>query len=154
MGEITTKQTIRDLNPETFAPEVNYVICPMIASMRVLGRKWTMFILRDIGFRRINRFNQLIKSIPGLTPRVLSMRLKELEAEGYIERIVKGETSEAEVRWGITDKGADALQILMVLTAFGSKWCADEVFEDNKPRTLKELFKPEALRAIQERIFW
>jgi DNA-binding HxlR family transcriptional regulator len=148
MRDITTKQTLRDFKPGTFAPKVKMVMCPIEASVRVLGRKWTMFILRDIGLRKINRFNQLVESISGLTPRVLSMRLKELETAGYIERIVESETSEA-VRWGLTEKGADALQIVMQFTSFGSKWHADEVFEDKKPRTLKEVFKPEALRLLR-----
>jgi DNA-binding HxlR family transcriptional regulator len=55
----------------------------------VLGKKWTILIIRDIGVRKISRFNRILKSIPGLTPRVLSMRLKELEMEGLIECMEK-----------------------------------------------------------------
>ena len=97
--------------------------------MGVFGRKWTTLILRDIGFRKIDRFNNLIESVPGLTPRVLSMRLKELEKDGIIQKI-EDETSPTVVRWTLTEKGTDALPILMRLMAFGSKWYADEVFED------------------------
>lgn len=66
-------------------PQVRFIECPIRISLGVLGKKWTMLIIRDIGFRRIERFNRLLESIPGLTPRVLSMRLKELEREGLIE---------------------------------------------------------------------
>lgn len=128
-------------------PDIHFVKCPIKASMGVFGRKWTTLILRDVGFRKIDRFNHLIESIPGLTPRVLSMRLKELEKDGIIQ---KTEDENSIVRWTLTEKGMDALPILMRLMAFGSKWYAKEVFEDKVPRSLHEIFtKPEAQEIVQ-----
>ena len=66
-------------------PQVKFIQCPIKTSLGVLGKKWTMLILRDIGFLKIVRFNRILESIPSLTPRVLSMRLRELEDEGFIE---------------------------------------------------------------------
>jgi len=63
-----------------------------------------MLILRDIGLRKIRRFNRLLESVPGLTPRVLSMRLKELQEEGFIECLESQEVPRV-VRWGLTEKG-------------------------------------------------
>jgi DNA-binding HxlR family transcriptional regulator len=131
-----------------FIPKVKFINCPIKTSLKVLGRKWTLLIVRDIGFRKIDRFNRLLESIPGLTPRVLSMRLRELEEVGFIE-CVENRDSPMVVRWALTKKGRDTLPILLEFIAFGAKWYADEVFEDNKPRTLEELFKPEALKLIQ-----
>jgi DNA-binding HxlR family transcriptional regulator len=108
-----------------------------------------MLILRDIGMRNIQRFNRLLVSVGGITPRVLSQRLRELEQEGYIECIEK--RSPMLVRWGLTEKGKDTLPILMSFIAFGSKWYADEVFEDKKPRTLSDLFKTPQAREVIER---
>ena len=65
-------------------PQVKFVNCPIRTSLGILGKKWTILIIRDIGVRKINRFNRILESIPGLTPRVLSMRLQELEKEGLI----------------------------------------------------------------------
>ena len=107
-----------------------------------------MLILRDIGFRKIDRFNRLLESINGLTPRVLSMRLKELEDTGFIQ-CIENRDSPMVVRWGLTEKGEDVLPILMQFIGFGSKWLADEVFNDKRPRTLDELFEPTALKLIQ-----
>jgi DNA-binding HxlR family transcriptional regulator len=121
--------------------------CPIKATLGVLGRKWAMLILRDIGFRKIDRFNRLLESIHGLTPRVLSMRLKELEETGYIE-CIENRDSPMVVRWGLTEKGVDVLPILLQFIGFGSKWLADEVFDDKRPRTLNELFEPTALKLI------
>jgi DNA-binding HxlR family transcriptional regulator len=106
-------------------------------------------IIRDIGFRNIVRFNRLLESIPGLTPRVLSMRLKELEKEGLIE-CAEEKRSPMMVVWRLTGKGRDTLPILMQLTTFGSKWYSDVVFEDKIPRKLNEIFsQPEAREIIR-----
>ncbi len=130
-------------------PDVKFEQCPIKASMGVFGRKWTMLMLRDIGFRKIDRFNHLLESIPGLTPRVLSMRLKELERDGIIKKLDDPATPGI-ARWTLTEKGEDALPILMRLIAFGSKWYAKEVFQDKVPRSLNEIFsKPEAQEIVQ-----
>jgi DNA-binding HxlR family transcriptional regulator len=68
-------------------PQVKFITCPIRTSLGILGKKWTILILRDIGFLRIDRFNRLLESITGLTPRILSIRLKQLKKEGFIERI-------------------------------------------------------------------
>ena len=131
-------------------PQVKILNCPIRTTLGVLGKKWTMLIIRDIGFLKINRFNRILESIPGLTPRVLSMRLRELEKEGMIKcKQIKGE--QVMIMWSLTDKGKDILPILLMLTAFGSKWYADHVFEDKKPRNLDEVFsKREAEAMIAE----
>ena len=120
-------------------PQVKFVQCPIKTSLGVLGKKWTLLILRDIGFLKIVRFNRILESIPGLTPRVLSMRLRELEDGGFIES-VGGKKQPTMVVWSLTEKGRDTMPILLQLTAFGSKWHSDVVFEDKRPRTLNEIF--------------
>src|ERR1700687_1648740 len=75
--------------PGPLAPAGPIKNCPIATSLGVLGRKWTILILRDMSMMKLERFNQLLKATPGLTPRVLSNRLSELEREGMIERIEK-----------------------------------------------------------------
>jgi DNA-binding HxlR family transcriptional regulator len=137
---------------EWLLPEVKFAQCPIKTTLGVLGKKWTMLVLRDIGVLGVDRFNRLLDSIPGLTPRVLSMRLKELEKEGFIYRIKEGKKSSMVVRRMLTEKGRDALPILLQFTAFGSKWHADVVFEDKIPRRPGELFQPKAIKAMQSMI--
>jgi len=129
--------------------KVKFAECPIQATLGTLGKKWTMLILRDIGLRKIRRFNRLLESIPGLTPRVLSMRLKELHEEGYIECLESQEVPRV-VRWALTEKGRDTLPILVRFVEFGVKWHADVAFEDKRPRRLEELFKPEALMILRK----
>ncbi len=133
-------------------PEVKFAQCPIRTSLGVLGKKWTMLILRDIGILGVDRFNRLLDSIQGLTPRVLSLRLKELEKEGFIKCIEEEKKSPMVVRWTLTEKGRDALPILLQFTAFGSKWHADVVFEDKTPRRANELFQPEAIKVLRSMI--
>lgn len=129
-------------------PQVKFIQCPIKTTLGVLGKKWTLLILRDIGFLKIVRFNRILESIPGLTPRVLSMRLRELEEEGFIER-VGGKRDPTMVVWNLTEKGRDTRLILIQLTAFGSKWYSDVVFEDRRSRTISEIFpQPEARRLM------
>jgi DNA-binding HxlR family transcriptional regulator len=131
-----------------FLPGAKFAQCPIKTSLGVLGKKWTLLLMRDIGFAGVDRFNRLLETVPGITPRVLSMRLKELEKEGFIECVENGK-SPMIVRWALTEKGRDVLPILMVFTSFGSKWHADVVFEDNTPRAFDELFQPNAIKIIR-----
>jgi len=133
-------------------PDVRFQQCPIKASMGVLGRKWTTLLLRDIGFRKIDRFNHLLDSVPGLTPRVLSMRLKELERDGIIKK-VEETSSPGITRWALTEKGEDTLPILTRLMAFGAKWYAREVFEDKVPRSLNEIFTKPGAQEIVQRLY-
>jgi DNA-binding HxlR family transcriptional regulator len=137
---------------EWLLPDVKFAQCPIKTSLGVLGKKWTMLVLRDIGILGVDRFNRLLDSIPGLTPRVLSMRLKELEKEGFIQSIEEEKKSSMIVRWTLTEKGRDALPILLQFTVFGSKWYSDVVFEDKTPRRPDELFQPKAMKVMRSMI--
>jgi DNA-binding HxlR family transcriptional regulator len=127
------------LKEKALIPTVPFKSCPIRTSLGVLGKKWTMLIMRDVGFLKIGRFNEILRTLPGLTPRVLSMRLTELEKNGFIKQI-EIQRKPRLVRWGLTNKGRDTLPILMSFIVFGSKWHSDDVFEDKRPRTLEELF--------------
>jgi DNA-binding HxlR family transcriptional regulator len=124
---------------EALIPAVSFRNCPIRISLGVLGKKWTMLIMRDVGFLKVDRFNHILRTLPGLTPRVLAMRLRELERNGFIKRI-EIQRKPRFVRWGLTEKGRDTLPILMSLIAFGSRWYPEVVFEDGQPRTPEELF--------------
>ena len=127
------------MKEEALIPTVPFKNCPIGTSLGVLGKKWTMLVMRDIGFLKIGRFNEILRTLPGLTPRVLSMRLRELEKNGFIRQI-EIQRKPRLVRWVLTDKGRDTLPILISFIAFGSRWYPQLVFEDGQPRTPKDLF--------------
>lgn len=113
--------------------------------MGILGHKWALLVLRNIELYGKHRFNEMLKVTPGLTKRVLSMRLRELEREGFIEIEESGRNY---AKWNLTQKGRDVLPILLALVQFGSKWHANEVFADKEPRTLTEIFDESYIRKI------
>lgn len=117
--------------------KVEFENCPVQASLGVLGHKWSLLVLRNIELFEKHRFNEMLKVTPGLTKRVLSMRLKELAQEGFI-KVSDGERNC--LKWNLTEKGRDVLPILMMFAQFGSKWYADQVFADKMPRALNDVF--------------
>jgi DNA-binding HxlR family transcriptional regulator len=133
------KFQFRLTDDRALVPTTKFRICPIHVTIEILGKKWTLLILRDIALLNINRFNQIRRSLPGLTPRVLTLRLQELEERGFIQAKVIKESPRI-VEWMLTEKGNDTIPILMSILAYGSKWYADEVFKDHRPRTLEELF--------------
>jgi DNA-binding HxlR family transcriptional regulator len=140
----------RDLSPLRPAElKVEFSGCPVKASLDVLGHKWALLVLRNIGLYRTQRFNDMLRITPGLTKRVLAMRLRELEREGFIHAVERGPHF---TKWGLTEKGEDALPILMTLVRFGSKWYADEVFADKKSRSLGDVFEDSYIRQVLGRL--
>ncbi len=127
-------------------PSVPIASCPIATTLGVLGKKWSLLILRDISMRKERRFTELLNSVNGITRRVLSMRLHELEEEGIIKRSVDKSERPFKIRWQLTNKGWDALPILMSYFAFGSKWYARNVYSDKKPREVEEVFPQRQLR--------
>jgi DNA-binding HxlR family transcriptional regulator len=135
---------VREFPPELV---VQFSGCPVKASLDVLGRKWALLVLRNIGLYRTDRFNEMLRITPGLSKRVLAMRLKELERGGFIRVVERGRNF---TRWGLTEKGEDALPILMTLVQFGSKWYAEEVFADRRPRSLTDVFDSSYIRKTMQ----
>jgi DNA-binding HxlR family transcriptional regulator len=117
--------------------KIEFLSCPVQASLRVLGREWAFLVLTSIALFRANRFNDMLRAMPGLSKRLLSMRLSELERAGFI---VRAKSRRAFVRWELTAKGADVVPILLTMVRFGAKWYADEVFADRMARPLSDVF--------------
>jgi len=129
-------------------PAAPLVSCPIATSLGVLGKKWALLVIRDIAMRRTERFSELLGTIPGITPRVLSMRLKELEQAGIIRKVAQ-KRSPRLVRWNLTEMGWDALPILMSYVAFGSKWYSKTVFADKRPRDVSAIYPQANLRPFE-----
>lgn len=98
-------------------PALPYQQDPLKLSVQRLGRKWTLLILRDLAFLKLDRFGQLLKNNPGLTPRVLARRLREMEAEGLVRR----SGTSISVRYELTPRGEDAVFILLAFLRYGAR---------------------------------
>ncbi len=135
----------RTRGPRPVRFKVEFERCPVEASLAVLGRKWALLVLRDIALGQAQRFNQMLRATPGMGKRVLSLRLNELEREGYITRRLRGHKYTV---WEPTPKGQDVLPVLMTLVEFGAKWHADQVFSDQQARPLHEIFDEAYIQRI------
>ncbi|HLB68710.1 MAG TPA: helix-turn-helix domain-containing protein [Thermoplasmata archaeon] len=123
-------------------PRVPFETCPIRASLGSLGRKWALLVMRDVAFFRDVSFGQILRNNRGMTPRVLSMRLRDLRREGLIERMIDPK-DERQVRYRLTAKGRDIVPILTAFIQYGIRHHADIVFEDEKPRDLERVFPGE-----------
>ena len=96
-------------------PLLAYQADPIRESVKWLGRKWTLLILRDMAFLKLTRFGQILRNNPGLTPRVLARRLRQMQEEGLVERVVTDE----KVTYRLTSRGEDAVFILLAFLRYG-----------------------------------
>jgi DNA-binding HxlR family transcriptional regulator len=110
---------------------------PITPDLGLFGRKWTARILANIGFREVTRFNQLLRANPGLTRRMLSRRLHDLEREGFVSKTDLS-LGTRHVVWLLTPKGRELLPVLMQLIVFGSKSNLPYRFEGEVPWLGKE----------------
>ncbi len=98
-------------------------VCPIARTLDIIGDRWTMLLLRDLFLGR-RRFNQFLRSSPGLPPKLLSERLKRLEEHQLIERSVYSEHP-LRAEYCLTDKGRS---LVPVLRAIG-QWGLEHLFE-------------------------
>jgi DNA-binding HxlR family transcriptional regulator len=121
--------------------------CPIDNTFKIIGKKFTVHILRNMTQLGQSRFNEFLDSIEGINPKTLSARLREMEKNGIIERSVFPGTP-VKIEYTITKKGKALKPILEQMAAFSMQYCAKEVFKDGKPRTYKQVFEkpPEILK--------
>ncbi|MBI3980275.1 MAG: helix-turn-helix transcriptional regulator [Chloroflexi bacterium] len=99
-------------------------ICPVAEAARLLGDKWTLMILRDLA-EGPRRFSELARSATGISPSMLTARLKELEERGIATRTSYHEIP-PRVEYELTQKGHDALPVVEALRAYGARWLVPE----------------------------
>jgi DNA-binding HxlR family transcriptional regulator len=85
-------------------------------------------------FRGTTQFNRLLENIEGITPKVLTERLRELEKLGIIKRRIVSEYP-IKVEYGLTDLGKEFEPVLLAAGSFSMKYMPKVVFKDGKPRT-------------------
>ena len=119
--------------------EKNTIRCPINNTFKIIGKKFTVLILRNMMYLNQTRFNKLLDSIEEINAKTLSSRLKEMENDGLIERKIYHE-SPVRIEYCMTEKGVALAPVLEQMAAFSMRYCAKDIFKDKKPRTLKEVF--------------
>jgi DNA-binding HxlR family transcriptional regulator len=101
--------------------------CPVCRTAEIVCGKWTLLLIRDLSEGR-SRFCELERSLQGISPRTLSLRLRALEEEGIVERDTYPEVP-PRVEYQLTEKGRALLPIIDDMRRYGTLWlgadCAD-----------------------------
>ena len=90
-----------------------YTHCPVEAALDLIGGKWKAIILFRV-MEETRRFNELRRLMPGLTQRMLTNQLRELERDGLINRKVYPEVP-PKVEYSITEFGKTLAPVLLAL---------------------------------------
>ena len=91
-------------------------------AIELIGRRWTGAILRAM-LSGEARFSDIASVVPGLSDRLLSERLKELEAEGIVMRTVVG-TTPVRVDYALTEKGQALSDVIAAVSTWAEQWLA------------------------------
>ena len=116
------------------------VQCPINHTFKLMGKKFTMLIIRNMIHRDHKRFNQFLE-IEEINAKILSARLKEMEKDGLIQRKVYPDTP-VRVEYTITEKGRALEPILDQMSSFSMKYCAKEIFKDGRARKVEQVYGP------------
>ena len=106
--------------------------CPIEATFRIIGKKWAVLIIREM-LRGTTQFNRFLENIEGITPKVLTERLRELQKLGILGRRIVSEYP-IRVEYEITDLGREFEPVLLAAASFSMKNMPNIVFKDSKPR--------------------
>lgn len=98
--------------------------CPVCACAEIISGKWTLLVIRDLA-EGSRRFCELERSLEGISPRTLSLRLRALEECGVVERHTYPEVP-PRVEYVLTEKGRDLSPLIEDMRAYGTRWLADE----------------------------
>ena len=119
--------------------EHNMKECPINHTFKLVGKKFTMLIIRNMIHHDHKRFNQFLE-IEDINAKVLSARLREMEEDGLIERKIYPEKP-VRIEYTITEKGRALAPILDQLSAFSMRYCAKDIFKDGKTRKPEEVYE-------------
>lgn len=94
--------------------------CPVCRTADVISGKWTLLIIRDLADSSL-RFCELERSLSGISPRTLSLRLRALEEQGIVERQTFPEVP-PRVEYALTDKGTALVPLIEDMRSYGRRW--------------------------------
>jgi len=103
--------------------------CTVNLTVKYLTKKWMLLVILELfkGENHTRRFGGLKESIPGITPKILSARLKELEDEGLIKRHVETGNFPARSEYTLTESGLEIVDIIKGIKKWALKWKIDNI---------------------------
>lgn len=113
--------------------------CPIEATFKIIGKKWTILIIREM-LRGTKQFNRFLENIEGITPKVLTERLRELQRLGIVKRRIVSEYP-VRVEYEMTDLGKEFEPVLLAAASFSMRNLPKIVFKDGRPRNPADFLK-------------
>lgn len=103
--------------------------CTVSQTVRYLSKRWTLLIILELykGDRYTRRFSELRDALAGITPKVLSERLKELEEEEIITRSVDITAFPVRTEYTLTESGLEIVDIIRSIKTWALKWKIDNI---------------------------
>src|SRR5687768_13566863 len=98
--------------------------CPVCRTAEIVCGKWTLLVIRDLAVGHA-RFCELERSLEGISPRTLSLRLRALEEEGILSRRTFPEVP-PRVEYELTEKGRALVPIIESMRRYGKEWLGAE----------------------------
>lgn len=98
--------------------------CPVCRTAEVISGKWTLLIIRDLADSPL-RFCELERSLAGISPRTLSLRLRALEDVEIVGRETYPEVP-PRVEYTLTDKGRALVPLIEDMRSYGRRWLPPE----------------------------
>ena len=98
--------------------------CPVCRTADIVCGKWTLLVIRDLAEQKA-RFCELERSLEGISPRTLSLRLRALEEEGIVARETFSEVP-PRVEYALTAKGRALVPIVESMRTYGREWLGAE----------------------------
>jgi len=103
--------------------------CTVSQTVRYLSKRWTLLIILELykgeGYSR--RFSELRDALPGITPKVLSERLKELDIEEIITRTVDATAFPVRTEYTLTESGLEIIEIIRDIKRWALKWKIENI---------------------------
>lgn len=98
--------------------------CTVYRTVDLISKKWTLLIILELfrGDKEKKRYSEIKRSIPKITPRVLSERLKELEDENVIIKEIDYSEIPIKTFYSLTESGRDLVQVVQSIKKWGLKW--------------------------------
>jgi len=90
-------------------------------AIELIGKRWTGAVIA-VMFKGVTRFCEIREAVPGISDRLLTERLKELEDNGIVVRSVTA-TRPPQVDYALTPKGEALQPVLEAITSWGHTWC-------------------------------
>ena len=94
--------------------------CPVEITLQLIGDKWKVLIIRDL-LEGTKRFNELMRSVEGITQKVLTSHLRAMEAAGLVNRKVYPEVP-PRVEYSLTETGLSLKPVLDAMVAWGTDY--------------------------------